>query len=112
MRRQQLGRAEDAHVPEELGADLVLPALAPVVLDVDRTQAPAMREHREERVRFVIGMRGRLHERAGHVQLADREAERHVAAVLVDDREVLAVLRQEIPIAGAEEQGHEQCSNT
>jgi hypothetical protein len=44
-------------------------------------------------------MRGRLHERTGDVELADRQPECDVAALLVDDREVLSVLGLE-PVVG------------
>src|SRR5262245_49181153 len=49
-------------------------------------------------------MRGRLKERARHVELANRDAERGVADLLIHDREVLPVLRLEAP--GGREPGN------
>jgi hypothetical protein len=92
--REQFRRPQYADIAKQLGTDLVLPAFTAVVLHVDRSQAHAVREHREERVGLVVWMRGRLHEGAGHVQLPDREPERNVAAVGRHDRVRHAVLRE------------------
>ena len=104
VRRQQFGGAQHAHVAEQLRADFVLPAVAAVVLQVDRPQSHAVREQREQRVGLVVGVRRRLHERSGDVEFAQRQAERDVAAVLRHEREVHAVLREDADVV----RGHDQ----
>ena len=94
MRREQLGRAQHGHIAEQLRTDFVLPAVAAIILHVDRAQSHAMREHSEQRVVLVVGVRGSLHERSRYVEFAQRQAERNVPAVLGHQREVHAVLRQ------------------
>jgi hypothetical protein len=66
-----------------------------------------MREEREQRVRFVVGMCGRLHERAGDVQLANRQPERDVAAVCRHDRVGHAVLCTDCRVE-TEEEGRDE----
>ena len=95
VRGEQFGGAQDGDVAEQLGADFVLSAVAAVVLQVDRAQAHAVAEHGEQRVGLVVGMRRSLQERAGNAQLANRQAERDVAAVLAHDRIVHAILRHD-----------------
>jgi hypothetical protein len=97
VRRQQLGRAQHAHVPEQLGADFVLPAVAAIVLQVDRTQAHAQPEHGEQRVGLIVGVRRALHEGPGDAQLAKRQAQPDVAAVGRHPRKAHAVLRRATP---------------
>ncbi len=98
MRRHELGRAEHADVAKQLGTDLDLPAFAAVVLHVDGSKAHAVREQREQRVGLIVGMRRRLHEGAGHVELSDRQAERDVPVLRRHDRIGHAVLRIEANI--------------
>ena len=95
MGRQQLRRAEDGEILEQLGADLVLAAAAARRLQGNGPKAHPPREQRQQRVVLVIGMRGDLHERAGHVQPAERQPERHVAIARVDELRARAGLRGE-----------------
>ena len=62
MRRHQLGSAQNSDVTEQLRTNLVLPTLAASRLHIDRTQSHAMREHRVQRVRLVVGMSRGLQE--------------------------------------------------
>src|SRR5215471_9998100 len=92
MRRKQFGRPQDADIAEQLRSDLVLPSLAAVGLERDRAQALAVRVERKKRIRLVVGMRGRLHERTRDIEFANRKPERHMAAVGRHDRVRHAVL--------------------
>ncbi len=93
VRGYELRGPQDADVAKQLRTDFVLPAFAAIVLHVDRPQAHAEAEEREERVGLVVGMRRRLHERARDIQLTDREAERQMPAVGRRDRVGHPVLR-------------------
>ena len=76
VRRQQLLGAQHRQRLEQLGADLVLPALAARRRDERRAEALAVREVRQHRVVLVVRMRRRHHEVADGVELAQRELER------------------------------------
>ena len=95
MRGEQLRGAQHADIAKQLRPDLVLSAFAAIVLHVDDAQSHAVREQREQRVGLVVGMRRRLHEGAGDVQLAQRQSERDVAAVWRHERIGHAVLREQ-----------------
>src|SRR5215469_2252527 len=110
--REQFGSAEHGDIAEQLGADFVLAAVAAVVLDIDHSQSHAVAEQSEQGVGFVVGVRGRLHEGAGDAQLAQRETERDVTALLGDDGVAHAVLRLEAGCsgdAGDRGEGDESC---
>ncbi len=95
MRRQQLRRAQHRQVPEQLRPNFVLPAATAVILHIDGSQSHAMREHREQRIVFVVRVRRRLHKRSGHVELPKRESERNMAAVPGHERRIRPALRQD-----------------
>ena len=96
VRGKQLGGAEDTHVTEQFGPDLVLAAVAAVVLQVHRAQAHAVSEEREHGVGLVVGVCGGLHEGSGNGEFAERQAERDVAAILRHERKRHARLRQHV----------------
>ncbi len=87
VRRQELRRPEHSHVAKQLGPDFVLAPFAARRLHVDGPQALAEREQRVELVVLVVGMSGRLEERARHAEAAQGDAERDVPVVLGDERD-------------------------
>jgi len=93
VRRKQLGRAQHTHIAEKLRADFVLPAVAAVVLQVHGAQPHAVGEERQQAVALIVGMRRGLQERPGDTQLAKRQPERDVPAVLGHHRIGQASLR-------------------
>ena len=98
VRRQQFGRAQHRHILKQLRPYLVLPAVAARRLQVDGTQAHAVREHGEECIGLIVGVRRDLHEGARDAQLAQRQPQRNVAARLRDQRKGHAVLRLDAQI--------------
>ena len=100
VRGEQFRGAQHAHVVEQLGADFVLPALAAVVLQVDGPQSHAVAEPCEHGIGLVVGMRGSLHEGAGHREFAQRQTERNVPGILSHQRERHARLRLHMDEAG------------
>ena len=71
VRRQKFGGAQDGDIAEQFGTNLILSAIAAVVLEIDRTQAHAIGEHCEQRIGFVVRVCGSLHERARNTEFAD-----------------------------------------
>ena len=108
VRREQLGRAQDRDIAEQLWADFVLAAIAAVVLHVDHAQPHAVSEEREERVGFVVRVRGRLQEGGRNAQLAQGQAERNVTVVGRCLREAHAVLGVNRHQAGSDYKGRGQ----
>jgi hypothetical protein len=90
---QQLGRAQHTDDRETVPARSRFARLRRGSSADQSTAGPAMCEQREQRVVFVVRVRRHLLERAGDIQPSNGEAQRHMAAVLRDDREGHPVLR-------------------
>ena len=84
MQRGQLLGPQHAERLEQLRADLVLSAVAARRRRERRAIALPAIEHHEQPVVLVVGMRGGHHVDAGVGQVAQRQAERDVALLLVD----------------------------
>ena len=76
MGGQQLLGAQRRQRIEELGPDLVLPAVAARSRDKCGPDAFALAQQGQHPVVLVVGMRGRHHERAGGVELAQHQTKR------------------------------------
>ena len=76
MRREQFLGAENAERVEELGADLVLPAVAARRRHERHARAEMPRVERQRGVVLVVGMRGQVCDRADRRQLAQGERQR------------------------------------
>ena len=79
VRRQQLLGAEHAERLEQLGADLVLAAVAARQRRVDDAEALPVTLHRDEAVVLVVGMRHRVHDGPDRGQLPQHEGEPDLA---------------------------------
>ena len=84
VRGEQFLRAQHRQRHEQLGANLVLPALTVGRRDERRAIALPMREVGQHSVVLVIRMRGRHHEVADGVELAQLQLERGLTAQLRD----------------------------
>ena len=82
VRGQQLLGAQHAERLEDLGADLVLSAVAARGRRQHDSQPLALALHRQQRVVFVVWMRGDVHHRADGRELAEHEREGHLAALI------------------------------
>ena len=84
VERGQFLGPQNAERFEDFGADLVLAAVAARRRRQGRAIAhPSIQLH-EQPVVLVVGMRVRVHVDAGVGEMAQREAERHMALLLVD----------------------------
>ncbi|MGC4085073.1 MAG: hypothetical protein QM736_23895 [Vicinamibacterales bacterium] len=84
MQRRQFLGAQHAERLEDLGADLVLAAIAACGGGQRRAIALSPVQHHEETVVFIVGMRGGHHEDARVPQVAQRQAEGCVPLDFVD----------------------------
>ena len=84
MRRAQLLGAQHTERLEQLGADLVLPAVAPGGRGQDDAQALAVALPGHQRVVLVVGVRGDVHHRAGGGELAEHQLQAHQAPLVGD----------------------------
>ena len=78
VQRGELLGPQHAERLEDLGADLVLPAVAARRRRERGAIALAAIEHHQQPVVLIVGMRGRHHEDAGVAQVTQREAKRDV----------------------------------
>ncbi len=79
VRGQQFFRAQDAQGIENLGADLVLAAVAARRGHERDPRANVPRVERQRRVVLVVGVRGHVDDGAGRRQLAQRQRQGRVA---------------------------------
>ncbi len=84
MNGQELLRPENAERLEDLWTNLVLPAVAARRGHERRPHPAAVAHHRQQPVVLVVGMRVRLHERAGRGELPQHQPERDVGRELTD----------------------------
>ena len=84
VHREQLLRPQHGQRLRELGADLVLTAVAAGGGHEHRPHPLPVAEHREQRIVLVVGMRRRLHERRDGLELADGEAQRRSVRMFTD----------------------------
>ena len=83
--RAQLLGTQDAERFEQLGADLVLPAVAARGGREDHAQALSLTLLRQQRVVLVVGVRGDVHHRSGGSELAEDQLQSDQSP-LVGDR--------------------------
>ena len=79
---EELLGPQDAERLKQLGADLVLAAVAARRGHEHRAHTLAEAQHRQQRVVLIVGMRGRLHERADRGQLPQHQLQAHVIGML------------------------------
>ena len=87
MRGQQFLGAEDAEGVEQLRADLVLSAVAARRRHQRHPHPEAARVPRQHCIVLVVGMRGRLHQGADGVQLAEGHGQAWRARQVADLRD-------------------------
>ena len=79
VQRGELFGPQHAQRLEDLGADLVLAAIAPGGRRERRAKSQPAVQHHQQAVVLIIGMGGRVHENAGVAKVPERQAQRHVA---------------------------------
>ena len=84
VRRAQLLAAQHAQRLEQLGADLVLAAVASGGRGQNHAQPLPVALPGQQRVVLVVGMRGDVHHRAGDGELAEDQLQAHQAPLVGD----------------------------
>ena len=107
MDRQQLFRPQHAERLKQLGADLVLAAVAAGRGDEHRAHPLPVLQLRQQRVVLVVGVRVGLHERAGRGEPAEHQLQRFGIGPLGNGRDAKLSGRK-----GSEGQQENECRNS